>query len=66
MKSKLQNPLPGSSTSDPSSSRSNRGSYMKISDAQRFAIAKQAALFGTAAAMRYFASKYPDQFVSFK
>ena len=54
--SKLQNPPPGSSTSNASASRSNRGNYMKVSDAQRFAIAKRAAQFGTTAAMRYFES----------
>ena len=39
---------------------------MKVSDTQRFAIAKRAAQFGTTAAMIYFASKYPDQFASLK
>ena len=32
--SKLQNPPPGGSTGDASASRSNRGNYMKVSDAQ--------------------------------
>ena len=64
--SKLQNPPPGRPTGDTSTSRSSRGTYMKVSDAQRFAIAKRAAQFGTTASMRYFASKYPDQFASLK
>ena len=38
--SKLQNPLPASSTSDANTSRSNWGNYMKVSDTQQFAIAK--------------------------
>ena len=43
-----------------------RGNYMKTSDAQRFAIVKRAAQFGTTAAIRHFASKYPKQFKSLK
>ena len=61
--SKLQPPPSTKSSSDADSSR---GNYIKVSDAQRFAIAKRAAQFGTTASMRYFASKYPDQFASLK
>jgi len=40
---------------------------MKMSDAQRYCIAKRAAQFGTTAAMKYFAARYPNdpQFTSF-
>ena len=39
---------------------------MKVSDTQQYAIAKRAAQFGTTAAMKYFANKYPTQFASLK
>ena len=39
---------------------------MKVSDAQRFAIAKGAAQFGTTAVIRLFATEYPDRFCSLK
>jgi len=64
MKDNCLSSLPASSTSETSTSKSNRGNYMKVSDSQRFAIAKQAAQFGTTAILP--ANSYPDQFVSLK
>ena len=63
--SKLQ-PAVTKPTSGVSTQDVGRGNYLKVSDAQRFAIAKRAAQFGTTAAIRYFASKYPDEFTSLK
>jgi len=46
----------------------SRRSYMKVSDVQRYCIAKRVALFWTTAAMKYFAARCPNdpQFASLK
>ena len=45
---------------------SSRGSYIKLTPAQRLLIGKQAAEHSIMVMMRYFAKKYPDEFGSLK
>ena len=45
-----------------STSNTARGPYTKLTAAQRLMIGKRASEYGTTAAMKYFAKKYPGEF----
>ena len=57
---------PSSGSTVGSTVTSSRGSYIKLTPAQRLLIGKQAAEHSTMAMMRYFAKKYLDEFGSLK
>ena len=57
---------PSSGSTAGSTVTSSRGSYLKLTPAQRLSIGKRVVEHSTTATMRYFAKKYPDEFGSLK